>query len=90
MTPSPSSRDPMRDGSRLREIVTGAGTREPSHDADTSETRPSSTYEAVTRQMVRSLTDEVRDVKHRVNQLLTLIVAAILLEVLMRLIGVSG
>jgi hypothetical protein len=84
MTPDPQSRQRMRDGSRLREITS----RRASGDAGDGELSPRSAYEAVTRQMVRSLRDEVRDVKQRINQLITLIIAAILLEVLMRLIGV--
>lgn len=87
MCPEPESRERMRDGTELRNVV--AGQRRSGEADELSETRPRSTYEAVTRQMVRSLTDEVRDVKHRINQLLTLIIAAILLEILMRLIGVS-
>lgn len=89
MTPTSPSRRDMRDGSELRGIMAGRRQRA-GQDDGVCETQPRSTYEAVTRQMVRALTDEVRDVKHRVNQLLTLIVAAILLEVLMRLIGVSS
>ena len=86
MTTDPQSRERMRDGSRLREI---ASKRRDDDCFSSGEPAPRSTYEAVTRQMVRSLRDEVRDVKHRINQLITLIIAAILLEVLMRLIGVG-
>ena len=86
MTTDPRSRERMRDGSRLRDIASkGLG----DIDSRSGEPAPRSTYEAVTRQMVRSLRDEVRDVKHRINQLITLVIAAILLEVLMRLIGVG-
>lgn len=81
---SPARRG-MRDGSRLRETVAGRR-RDRIRNGEPS---PRSTYEAVTRQMVRSLCGEVRDVKYRVNQLLTVIIAAILLEVIMRLIGVG-
>lgn len=88
MCPDPDSRQRLRDGTELRGVISGR--RRGRDDEDISETQPRSTYEAVTRQMVRALTDEVRDVKHRVNQLLTLIIAAILLEILMRLIGVTG
>lgn len=86
MTTDPQSRDRMRDGSRLREIT--SRDRADGH-SEAGEPAPRSTYEAVTRQMVRSLRDEVRDVKHRINQLITLIIAAILIEVLMRLMGVG-
>ncbi len=87
MAPDPRSRRSMRDGSRLRDVV--AGRRRAGRSADTDPDRPRSTYEAVTRQMVRSLRGEVRDVKHRINQLIMLIIAAVLIEVLMRLIGVG-
>jgi hypothetical protein len=74
------SRRRMRDGSRLQEIVSR---RRRTGSA------PRSAFEAVTRQKVRSLRGEVRDVKHRINQILTLIIAAILIEMLMRLIGIG-
>jgi hypothetical protein len=84
MTKDSLSRRRMRDGSELRDIVSS-----PRGSSDTScgEPAPRSTYEAVTREMVHSLRGEVRDVKHRINQLITLIIGAILLEVMMRLIG---
>ncbi len=85
MTRDSPSRRRMRDGSRLRDAVSGSR----SGISRSGEPAPRSTYEAVTRQMVRSLRGEVRDIKHRINQLITLIIAAILLEVLMRLIGVG-
>jgi hypothetical protein len=86
MTKEVPSRDRMRDGSRLREVISP---RQSPSGSTNSEPLPRSAFEAVTREMVRSLRDEVRDVKHRINQLITLIIGAILLEVLMRLIGVG-
>jgi hypothetical protein len=86
MTRDPSPRDRMRDGTRLREVVRNERDRAA---GQSGEPAPRSTYEAVTREMVRALSGEVRDVKHRINQLITLIIGAILLEVLMRLIGVG-
>jgi hypothetical protein len=87
VTTDPQDRESLRSGDRLRSMISQPSGR------DRPETRgepgPGSTYEAVTRQMVRALRDEVRDIKHRINQLITLIIAAILLEVLMRLIGVG-
>jgi hypothetical protein len=85
MKNDPGNRQELRDGSRLRSMISHRS--DYSHPEPAGEPGPGSTYEAVTRQMVRSLRDEVRDVKHRINQLITLIIAAILLEVLMRLIG---
>ena len=49
--------------------------------------RPASAYEAVTRQMVVSLGDDVREVKTRVNYLLFMVAGAIMLEMAMRLVG---
>ena len=89
MTRDPDSRQAMRDGSRLRDITSRRGARgKPS--PENTEPAPGSVYEAVTRQMVHSLRGEVRDVKSRINQLITIVIGAIMLEVLMRLIGVSG
>jgi hypothetical protein len=86
MTKEVSSRERMRDGSRLREVI---APRQSQSGCTDGEPLPRSAFEAVTREMVSSLRDEVRDVKHRINQLITLIIGAILLEVLMRLIGVG-
>jgi hypothetical protein len=83
--PDDPARSRMRDGSRLRDVVSGDRSRERN---ERGEPGPQSTYEAVTRQMVRSLRDELRDVKSRINQLITLVIAAILLEIVMRMIGV--
>jgi hypothetical protein len=77
-------RQRRRDGSTLRDLVSGRSRRRQRQTVDGMS--PRSSYEAVTRQMVKSLTHEVRDIKQRVNQLITLIVGAILLEVFMRLI----
>jgi hypothetical protein len=52
------------------------------------ELRPSSAYEAVTRQMVEGLTDELREIKGRVNGLLWMVAGAIVLDVVLRLAGV--
>lgn len=86
MTRSDDARQRRRDGTTLREMVSDRDRRR--RDSTTNGVTPRSTYEAVTRQMVESLTYEVRDVKQRVNHLITLIVGAILLEVFMRLMGV--
>jgi hypothetical protein len=76
-----------RDGTALREMIAGRKRRQ--HASGSNCMGPRSGYEAVTRQMVRSLRDEIRDVKQRVNQLVTLVVGAILLEAFMRLMGVG-
>jgi hypothetical protein len=48
---------------------------------------PASTYEVVTRQMVESLQEELREVRGRINGLLFLLVGMMIGEVLLRLIG---
>jgi len=48
---------------------------------------PASTYEVVTRQMVESLQEELREVRGRINGLLFLLVGMMIGEVLLRLVG---
>lgn len=48
---------------------------------------PASVYEAITRQMVDSLRDELREIKSRLNTLLFMMIGAILVELAMRIIG---
>lgn len=49
--------------------------------------RPANAYEAVTRQMVESLSEDLREIKSRLNNLLFMIAGAILLDVIGRMIG---
>ncbi len=81
------SRQRMRDGTELREMLDER--REGKGRSDRPSMQPGSTYEAVTRQMVDSLRDEVRDVKSRINQLIMILVGAIAAEVLARFIGIG-
>jgi hypothetical protein len=53
------------------------------------EMRPGSAYEAVTRQMVEGLADELKEIRGRLNGLLWMVAGAIFLDVLMRLAGVG-
>jgi len=48
---------------------------------------PASVYEAITRQMVESLRDELREIKSRLNTLLFMMIGAIMVELAMRIIG---
>lgn len=48
---------------------------------------PASVYEAITRQMVDSLRDELREIKSRLNTLLFMMIGAIMVELAMRIIG---
>ncbi len=48
---------------------------------------PASVYEVITRQMVDSLRDELREIKSRLNTLLFMMIGAIMVELAMRIIG---
>ena len=48
---------------------------------------PASAYEAVTRQMVIALTEELREIKTRLNGLLFMVAGSLLLDVALRLAG---
>lgn len=49
--------------------------------------RPANAYEAVTRQMVEDIAADVREIKGRLNNLLFMIVAAVLLDIIARMLG---
>ena len=55
---------------------------------DGVELRPAGAYEAVTRQMVEALTDELREIRLRLNNLVYRLAGAIVLDVVIRLSGV--
>ncbi len=71
-----------RDGTALREALARA--RQRGVDLE-----PSSAYEVVTRQIVEGLARDVAEIRARLNQLTSLIVGAITLEVLLRLTGLG-
>ena len=48
---------------------------------------PGSAYEALTRQMVEDLADDLAEIKGRLNGLLWMVASAILLDLLVRLTG---
>ena len=48
---------------------------------------PASAYEAVTRQMVMNLNEDLREIKARLNGLLFMVAGSVLLEVALRLAG---
>ena len=62
-------------------VVSGSGRREP------ISLEPGCAYEVVTRQMVVGLSEELREIKTRLNGLLFMVAGSMLLEVLNRLIG---
>jgi hypothetical protein len=49
--------------------------------------RPANAYEAVTRQMVEDIAAELREIKGRLNNLLFMIAAAVLLDIIARALG---
>lgn len=54
------------------------------------EPRPPSAYEAVTRQMVEALAEELREIKARLNGLLWMVAGAIVLDLALRLAGAGS
>jgi hypothetical protein len=50
---------------------------------------PASAYEAVTRQMVEGVRDELREIRGRINGLIFLLTGTMIGEVLLRLTGVT-
>jgi len=74
----------------LAAAATAAGpSRERNQDRERVSLEPASAYEAVTRQMVLALTEELREIKTRLNGLLFMVAGSLLLEVALRLAGVS-
>ncbi len=83
MNASQHDRDTLRNGTVLRQII---GDR---RDPKTVDGQPSSVYEAITRQMVIDLTGEIHSVRTRIDSLFSVVVGAILLDLLLRLAGLS-
>jgi hypothetical protein len=54
------------------------------------ELRPGSAYEAVTRQMVEGLAEDLKEIRGRLNGLLWMVAGAIVLDVVMRVAGLAG
>jgi hypothetical protein len=61
--------------------------RENDKEGDGVDLRPANAYEAVTRQMVEDIAADVREIKGRLNNLLFMIVAAVLLDIIARMLG---
>jgi len=64
----------------------GAGEQETTAP-DGIEVRPANAYEAVTRQMVEALEEDLREIKGRLNMLLVSIVGGVALDVLARVLA---
>ncbi|MGA7670104.1 MAG: hypothetical protein WBW04_06760 [Nitrolancea sp.] len=73
----------LRDGTVLRQII---GEH---REAKTVDVQPSSVYEAITRQMVVDLAGDIHSVRTRIDSLFSVVVGAILLDLLLRLAGLS-
>ena len=65
----------------------GVRGRAPAGDGERVTLGPGTVYEAVTRQMVEGLTEELREIKGRLNGLLFLVAGAMVVDVVLRLIG---
>ncbi|MGH2562054.1 MAG: hypothetical protein ACRDJH_23595 [Thermomicrobiales bacterium] len=50
---------------------------------------PTSAYELVTRQMVESLSDDLREIKGRLNGVLWMVAGAMVVELALRLVGLT-
>lgn len=59
-------------------------------NAQNVELRPVSAYEAVTRQMVEGLAEDLKEIRGRLNGLLWMVAGAIVLDVVMRVAGLAG
>ncbi|HWV24210.1 MAG TPA: hypothetical protein VNZ58_08465 [Thermomicrobiales bacterium] len=49
--------------------------------------QPTSTYEAITRQMVVALSEDVKEIKSRTNTIFYVVIGSIILDMLARWIG---
>ena len=83
MTTPHKEHDTFRDGTVLRQII---GDHRGPKSVDV---QPTSVYEAITRQMVVDLAGEIHSVRTRIDSLFSVVVGAILLDLLLRLAGFS-
>lgn len=58
-------------------------------DASGVDLNPGSAYEAVTRSMVEELAEDVKEIRGRIDAIFWLIAGAIVVELVMRALGVS-
>ena len=76
----------LRSGEELRERLHAAGARDEERETARLDLDPRSTYEVLTRQMVSGMADELREIRQRVNGLLFITVAAVITDVVLRLV----
>ncbi|HEX3721406.1 MAG TPA: hypothetical protein VHV31_01365 [Nitrolancea sp.] len=82
MNDSDRERQALRDGTTLRQLV-----KQKTTPADVR-LEPGNAFEAVTRQMVDDLRGEIQAVRTRLDSLFSVVIGAIVLDVLLRLAGV--
>jgi hypothetical protein len=73
-------REALRDGTRLRQLVK----RQPPPEV---QLEPASAFEAITRQMVDDLRGEILALRSRLDSLFSVVIGAIVLDLLLRLAG---
>lgn len=56
-------------------------------DKESLDLRPATTFEAITRQMVETLVEDVREIRTRLNSLIFMVVGAMLIDVIARIMG---
>lgn len=59
----------------------------PTEPVEPLDLSPASTFEALTRQMVETLVEEVREIRTRLNSLVFMMVGAMLLDVIARIVA---
>lgn len=69
---------------RFREQLAASRSRSEPEPIDL---RPANAFEAVTRQMVESMADELREIRNRLNSLLFMMAGAIVLDIVSRVTG---
>ena len=78
----------VAEGVRALRTMGAPGAGEPgTAAADGIEVRPANAYEAVTRQMVEALEEDLREIKGRLNMLLVSIVGGVALDVVARVLA---
>lgn len=83
MTSEEVRRAERRSGATLKQILSRPLPREP------VDLEPGCAYGVVTRQRVDDLATELREIKGRLNQLFTLVIGSIVLDLLLRIAGIS-
>ena len=74
-------RQALRDGTTLRQLVNRTKAPQDLH------LEPASAFEAVTRQMVEDLRAEILSLRARLDSLFSVVIGAIVLDLLLRLAG---